>query len=258
MQRQDIEWLRYNISLADGGPYYAETDPHNYLVEPWNAFSSLFYLIPAIFWAIKIRHHLKENLFLAYCIPLLILGGLGSTLFHAFRSSSILLYMDILPILLLTFSVSTYFWQKVYNNWWLTIFTLLLCFLIRLLSFTLDLPIHTLTNIAYAINGVVIFLPIVIVLIRNSFQRVKIILFSILLFATALFFREIDARSFEGLPMGTHFLWHIFSAAGAYFLAEYLYFTHRIELKAEKIKPKEDKHLMQASSKKENGYQMVR
>jgi hypothetical protein len=225
MMMKDPEWERYHISLKDGGPYYTETNLKQYIVEPWNAISSLFFLIPAIYWAIRIRKNLTENIFIAYCIPLLILGGLGSTFFHAFRSSEILLWMDVLPILILTLSVSTYFWHKVYNNWVITIITMIFSFIARRFVLMVHgIPIHTAINISYAISGVTIFLPILIVLIKTRFQKYSIVLLSVFFFILSLICREIDARSIHTLSMGTHFLWHVFSAVGAFFLAQYLFF----------------------------------
>jgi hypothetical protein len=235
MKFKDPEWVRYHISLPDGGPYYAETNLKQFIVEPWNAISSLFFLIPAFYWAFRIRKNLKENAFIAYCIPLLILGGLGSTFFHAFRSSDILLWMDVLPILILTLSVSTYFWHKVYNNWTITIVTMVISFICRRFVLMLGgIPIHTAINISYALSGVTIFLPILIVLIKTSFKNYLSVLLSVLLFVVALICREIDARSIHSLPMGTHFIWHVASAAAAFFLAKYLFFIKDFNITIEK------------------------
>ena len=230
MPPKDIEWQRYNTELPDKGPFYTETDFSNLIVEPWNAISSLLFLIPALYWAFKVRNSLKEYWFLALCVPLLILGGLGSTFFHAFRSSRLLLYMDVLPILVLTIAVSAYFWHKVFNHWLITVVIMVFVYFLRNLVFELDyFSKHTAINVSYAIGGVAIFLPILIVLIRTSFRKVKVAVISVLLFILALFFREIDARTLNLLPMGTHFLWHATSATAAFFLAEYLYFVKGIK-----------------------------
>jgi hypothetical protein len=47
----------------------------------------------------------------------------------------------------------------------------------------------------------------------------------------ALLFRQLDATEFSFLPMGTHFLWHVFSAVGAYFVLKYLYILREIDVK---------------------------
>jgi hypothetical protein len=231
MMSKDPEWERFNVSLSDGGPFYTETNLRHFIVEPWNAFSSLTFLIPAIYWLWKIRKNLRNYGFIAYCIPLLVLGGLGSTFFHAFRSSEILLWMDVLPILILTLSVSTYFWHKVYDNWIVTIVTMILSFLGRRLILTVPgIPVHTAINISYAIGGVTIFLPVLLILIKTTFKKFGVVFLSVICFITSLIFREIDARSIHALPMGTHFLWHVFSAVGAFFLASYLYFINDFDI----------------------------
>lgn len=224
MTEADVEFQRYHTTLPDGGGYYAETNLHNFVVEPWNAYSSLFLLLPAIYWAIKIKGRVRENAFVAYCIPLLMLGGLGSTFFHAFRSSPFLLMMDVLPILLLTLSVAAYLWKRLLNNWYIALAIVAGTFALRM---TVDraeiLSVHTAANFSYAIAGFTIFFPAILIAFRTKFYHVKSLLLSIVLFALALFFRETDAWNVPVLTMGTHFLWHIFTAGGAFFLAKYLY-----------------------------------
>ncbi len=101
-----------NQKPIDGGPIYAETDLSVLFTEPWNALSSLAILLPAVYWAVRLRGDYRTYSFIFYCIPLLFLGGLGSTLFHAFRVSKWLLLMDVLPTATLTLSVSFIFGTK--------------------------------------------------------------------------------------------------------------------------------------------------
>jgi hemolysin III len=55
-------------------------------------------------------------------------------------------------------------------------------------------------------------------------------------FIMALVFRKVDDR-FEWMTMGTHWLWHICTATGVFFLAEYLYLiNHLLPVR----KPKEE------------------
>jgi hypothetical protein len=226
MTDQSIEWQKYHTHLADGGAQYAETNISNFIVEPWNAVSSLLFLIPAIYWAICIRKNIKGHWFIASCIPLLIAGGLGSTLFHAFRSSPLLLMLDVLPILILTLSVSGYFWSKLIPNKWITIAIVFCGFILRRLA--VDTGIfaqHTGANVSYFISGATIFVPVLIVLFKTGFYKASSITLSILMFVLALFFREMDAWQNPLLPMGTHFLWHFFSSIGAYLIAKYVHST---------------------------------
>jgi hypothetical protein len=44
----------------------------------------------------------------------------------------------------------------------------------------------------------------------------------------ALLFRYTDDFEHLALPMGTHWLWHVFSGIGAWFLGVYMYKTNNI------------------------------
>ncbi len=210
--------------MPDGGPVYAETNPDWLIVEPWNGISSLFILLPAIIWLWKIRKEWRGHKFLLACIPFLFLGGLGSTLFHAFRSSYFLLLMDVLPTAILTLLIGIYLWIRVLPHWSYIFLVFAISIGMRLLTFEILSP-HTATNINYVITGITLFIPLIIILKRTRFNRSASIFVSITALAISLAFRELDARaSIQFLPMGTHFLWHIFSGIGAYFLADYLFY----------------------------------
>jgi hypothetical protein len=229
-QFQNQEWKRYHSTLHDGGPLYAETNLDQFIVEPWNALSSLVIVAPALYWLFVIRKDLKNYGFLLFCVPFILLGGMGSMLFHAFRSSPWLLHLDVYPIVALTFFISAYFWSKVFNS---TGLALLLIAGVGLLTYNLFsfLPSHTAINLSYLIRGIALFLPIIFVLSRSGYTGLKQMIISVVLFVISLAFREIDARaSIQFLPMGTHFLWHVFSGMGAFYLGSYLYRVRNYEL----------------------------
>jgi hemolysin III len=220
----------YNQHLTDGGPVYAETNPDHFIVEPWNAVSSLFIVIPAVYWLFRITGLAKDFKFLLYCIPLMILGGAGSTLFHAFRISPFFLFMDILPTALLTFSLMIYFWLKVFKHWWYIIFVIGISIGVRFLFFG-NIPDFMAINISYVITGVLIGLPLLIILFQTKYYKIKDVLLAILFFCLAIVFREMDSRDVPFFPMGTHFLWHGFTGIGAYFILSYLYAFRKREIK---------------------------
>lgn len=225
-QSHDEEWQRYNGGLPDGGPVYAETDLSRFIVEPWNAASSLLIVVPAIYMIVKLWGRFRQFPFLSYCIPLLILGGMGSTIFHAFRASPFFLVMDILPTFILTLSIGIYFWVKVLPQWWQMFFIVIPGIMINFLLFNLDIfSSHTTINVSYGLRGIIVFLPALILLYQTKMAKSGFLIGAIALFILSLIFREWDAHTFSFLPMGTHFLWHAFSGLGAFFLAEYLYFV---------------------------------
>lgn len=224
-----VEWQRYNISLHDGGAMYAETNPEQFIVEPWNAVSSLLLILPAVFWAIQLRNRYNEYPFITFCIPLLFLGGLGSALFHGFRIHPFFLYMDVLPTAILTFSLGIYFWTQATGRWWIGVGMIMLSIVGRIWAFSTFSP-HTAINYSYAISGMVMFFPLGYILFKTNFQRSMTIMLTVGCFALSLLFRETDAWEKQFFPMGTHFLWHTFSAIGAFYLAEYLYFLESSRL----------------------------
>lgn len=219
-----------NQRLADGGPRYAEYHPEQIIVEPWNALSSVAMMLPAIYWLFKAREGLQKHKFFAFAILMVFLGGLGSTLFHAFRMSPVFLLLDVLPSALLTLSLAVFFWLKVLKKWWLVAVVLLPVFALRILLFG-QLEGHLAINISYAISGALVLVPLLILLYRTEFKAGLSVLFVLILFALALLFRQLDVHAFEFLPQGTHFLWHLFSAGGSFFLLHYLYQLRRYEQK---------------------------
>ena len=221
----------FNQRLNDGGPVYSETELGNLIVEPWNAISSLLIVLPALYWLFRIKSEFRNYKFLLFAIPLMILGGSGSTLFHAFRVSRFFLFMDVLPTAVLTLSLSIYFWIKVLKKWWYVFFIIIPVFFIRFLFFG-NLPDHTAINVSYIITGIITGLPLIILLYKTRFYKFKYVLYTILLFILAILFRELDAREISFLPMGTHFLWHVFSGIGAYYILAYLYWFRFRELKS--------------------------
>jgi hemolysin III len=233
--RENSDW--YNKRLEDGGPLYAETELVHFIVDPWNAISSLFIVIPAIYWIFRISGRFSQYKFLLYSIPLMILGGTGSMLFHAFRASPFFLVMDVLPTAILTLSLTIYFWIKVFSKWWYVFFVVLPTVALRFwIHSTNALPEFLAINLSYTLTGLLIGLPLLIILIKTRFSRINDVILAILLFIGAIVFRGMDSQTITFLPMGTHFLWHVFTGIGAYFILSYLYYFRTNELMAYKTK----------------------
>lgn len=219
------------LPTPDGGPYYAETDFSRFIVEPWNALSSLAFLIPVVYWAWKLRGRYRQYPFLTFSMPLLALGGLGSTLFHAFRTSPLLLLMDVLPILILTVAVAIYFWWKVLPHWAFVVVVVGLYFGLWFWLFEYG-PFtgQTRINANYALRGTMIFLPGLLLQFYSRYLGLRDILLATLLFVVALLLRQSDVP-LSWMPMGTHWLWHVSCALGAHFLALYLYQINRMRFR---------------------------
>jgi hypothetical protein len=104
--------------MPDGGPLYTETDPSRLLVEPLNAVTALAFLVLVVAWAVRLRGRYSRYPFLACCLPILAVGGIGGTVYHAFRASRLFLVMDFVPIYLLGLAATVYLWARIRPRWW--------------------------------------------------------------------------------------------------------------------------------------------
>lgn len=216
--------------ITDGGPWYAETHiTDNLIVEPWNAFSSLLIAAPAFYFLWKVRKQPKNYAFLLSAIPFLILNGLGSTLFHGLRTSRAFLIMDFLPALILTLMITIYFWAKALPKWWMGLIVVTPVFLLRFGVIDL-IPGGGGINTSYIIGGVAFLTPLFLIMRKFQYRKALNIVLGTFCFIAAIWFRQVDQNYTDIIPWGTHFLWHVFSGIGAFFLADYLYFMRSEEL----------------------------
>lgn len=212
------------LKVPDGGPIYRETTDLSLLVvEPWNAYSSLTFLVPAFLFLWQLRGQYSAYGFLVYfCSPMLVLGGLGSTFFHAFRASPWLLAMDVLPIVLLTVGISIWMWLKVLPQK-SYIWPVLIVFIGLTVLSTLFLEGQDRISAGYFVRGVMLFLPCFLFLRQTEFRYAYSFFAAVAFFVLALVFRFADEKTNIGfMPWGTHWLWHVSTAIGGYFLGEYL------------------------------------
>ncbi|MDT0676433.1 hypothetical protein [Autumnicola musiva] len=205
----------------DSGPIYQETIAGRFPVEPFNTFSNLFFLVFAVYFARKVYPDYKKQLFLAYSLPVLFVGFIGGTIYHATRSHEIWLIMDWLPILLLCLAVAVYFiflssrllWQRLT----LAVVALLLVFGVRYIPFG-----KFQVSMNYVGTALGLLLPVFIYLYKTRFRYWGTISLAILSFSIALIFRVLD-KFMDNLEMGTHWLWHSFGAISVFFLMSYIF-----------------------------------
>jgi hypothetical protein len=212
------------LEIPDHGPVYRETTDLSLLVvEPWNAYSSLTFLIPAVIFLWQLNGQYRQYAFLAFfCCPLLIIGGLGSTLFHAFRSSGWLLAMDAVPIVLLVVGLSIWMWLKVLPQKIWIVPVLVAFFGLTWLSGAF-LEGQDRISAGYFVRGTMLLLPCYLFLLQTGFRQSAVFFTAVLFFALALVFRFADEKIYLSfMPWGTHWLWHVSTAFGAWFLGKYL------------------------------------
>ncbi|PKP32327.1 MAG: hypothetical protein CVU00_11890 [Bacteroidetes bacterium HGW-Bacteroidetes-17] len=224
--------------ITDFGPMYHEFHADALIKEPWNAYSSIFFLVPVLFWAIKLRGHYRENWIIILLLPLLLLNGVGSTFYHAFRSSNFFLIMDFAPAMVMSLIIGAYLWAKVFEKWYWGLLMIVFAFFItRFFSGTLadSLKISRI-NISYLMNGTIFLAPALIILFKSNFYKWAYVIISIFLLIGAIIFRSLDyptPNPFpEIMPQGTHFLWHIFTALAVFSMGYYFYYLKDLSFKS--------------------------
>lgn len=214
---------------TDGGPIYFETDFARSIVEPWNATTASLFIFIALYWFQKLRKKYSTFIVLTFCTFLLLIGGIGGTLYHAFRNSFFLYMLDVVPIILITVLISLFLWEKLGHSR-----KAVICLTLPFLA--LDRIIHhylprTLSaNSFYLILALIVFFPMIGFLRKTHYIHKKYILESVLFFIMGIYFRASDFSLSTFFPMGTHWLWHLFSAISCLFLSLYLYKIYHFKL----------------------------
>lgn len=173
--------------LSDGGPIYHETDLSHFIAEPWNAVSSLIIALPAIYFLWKLRGQYSNYKFVIYfCAPLLILNGLGSTLFHAFRAHTFFLVLDVAPVAVLTLGLSIWFLYRLLKNWIGVSLVVVGLFALRIFILMFFKGSDAI-NVMYFFTGTIIFVPGLLVVIQSKYCCLNRLLLSILFLGISLF-----------------------------------------------------------------------
>lgn len=206
----------------DTGPIYKETLEGRLPVEPFNTFSNLLFLAIVIYFSLRVYKNTKQQMFLAFALPILFIGFVGGTIYHGTRSHEIWLLMDWVPIVVLCFSAAIYFTFKNSENllqkYGLLLLVILLLFGVKFIKWPNKLG----TSIGYISTAIGLLLPMCLYLIKTKFRYGINILLALIFFSLAITFRITDQRV-DLLEMGTHWLWHSFGAISVFFLMRYIY-----------------------------------
>ncbi|OOQ56675.1 hypothetical protein [Mucilaginibacter pedocola] len=208
---------------ADGGMLYTETNLDHFFPEPFNMVTSALFLIPALYWIIKMKGFDRQYTFLSIAMYFLLIACIGSTTYHGLRRWAFFIYLDWVPIALLCLLASVYFWYKLLGKWYYGALALVVfvgvVFGIRTLMPLGDMQLAISLN--YGVMVTMIVLPLTLLLIRMKGHNAWLVVFSLLAFATALFFRIAD--KWQWLSIGTHFLWHFFGAIATTVIFIFIY-----------------------------------
>jgi hypothetical protein len=208
----------------DRGPIYLETLMGRFPVEPWNTYSNLLFLALIVFWFFRVRRDVRDHRFIAYSLPVFVLGWAGGTVYHATRSHNVWLFLDFGPIALLAFAAAIFFWRRQRAPW--LVAPLLVIGPVAAIGFaasTLD-GFRAGPWLGFSTLALSILMPVLVNLARTRWKDFALVAGALVGFAVAVTFRSIDLRvPIAFLPMGTHWLWHSFGAVAVHLLMLYIY-----------------------------------
>lgn len=210
----------------DRGPIYLETVMGRFPVEPWNTASNLLFLAIIIYWGLRLRRHgIGPYRFIAGALPVLLVGWVGGTIYHATRSANIWLFLDIGPIALLVIATAAFFWRRVGLAWfWIPLVVLGPSTLVMGGISALGLPRVMGPMVGYPMMALSLLLPVLWNLSREKWADMTLVLAALAVFALAVLSRTFDSRlSADLLPMGTHWLWHSLGAVAVQILITYIW-----------------------------------
>ena len=190
--------------------------------------ASLFIWI-VVAWAWRLRGRYRDYPFLICCMPILLAGGIGGTLYHATRVSVVYFLLDVIPISLLGLAGSIYMSFRYFGRRRLWILPAAVVFYIvcNRILFSAVGPISSQlrVNMSYATIAVLVLTPIALVLIRTRFRHGGWVVAGLISVVIAWFFRLVDREPdmVAHLSMGTHWLWHTFGAITTALIVEYFY-----------------------------------
>jgi hemolysin III len=217
---------------TDSGPIYAETlwyqtNTQNFLgiVEPFNAWSNLLFLALILYWGYHCWRQNWRPRLIVFCLPFLLIGFVGGFLYHGYRNLDLWYHMDVIPIMLLTYMVTVYFWSLVDR--------VLLGLILMLAIQTGGLFLSWYFDFNSALGSLFFYIPLagnILLSVTASFVKGKIYSVSNLVLASvlisfALFFRFIDIWAMRFFPQGTHFLWHVGGALSVHFLVRLIWYN---------------------------------
>ena len=222
-----------NAELHDRGPRYTETprDPYAsnspFVAEPWNAVTASFFVVIAVAWLVRLRGRYRDFPFLMCCLPILLAGGIGGTLYHGLRTQRFFFYLDVVPIQILAVTGAVFIAIRLWHrHGWLYLLGSLVVYIgVSRLLFTMILPEspQLAINLNYAALATMVVLPIAILQIQTRFRHFSWFVSGVLAFVIAWFFRLWDERAGPYMPMGSHWLWHTFGAISTALVVEFFY-----------------------------------
>ncbi len=229
------DWLLLkNGRMPDWGPVYTETpaDPYSpdapFVTEPWNTVTATFFIFIALAFVWRLRGRYREFPFLTACLPILLAGAIGGTLFHGTRTQRFYFLLDVIPISLLGVAGALFIAYRLWGRGsWIYYLPGVAVFyiVVNRVLFRMVGPMSSQwsVNLSYASLALVVLSPIAIVLWRTQLRHGGWVVAGVVSFAIAWFFRLVDRDIGATLAMGSHWLWHTFGAISTALMIQFFY-----------------------------------
>ncbi|MBF95798.1 MAG: hypothetical protein CFH34_01147 [Alphaproteobacteria bacterium MarineAlpha9_Bin4] len=201
--------------------FYCERVSDDFFGEPFNAFTNIFFIFSSI---LIIR--LSRDYISFFSVSFI---GLASFLFHTYPSS-LTGFLDVLAIIIFMLLVTNKIYLQFFNlrflySIFISIFFVIICYICGML---LHESILGTSSFYFPIILHLFFLIIYLHKKKFTFENLKYLYYSTLLFSCSILFRILDKKVCVFFPVGTHFIWHIFNAIFLYLLIKFLYLSsHR-------------------------------
>ncbi len=196
--------------------YYCERISGDFFGEPFNAITNIFFIVSAIL-ILKLYHD-YISFFSIFFI------GVSSFAFHTYPNGLTgLLDVIAIVVFMLIFIIRIYkklLGFKLIYSMFIAILFVLVCFTSGLV---LEDTILGTSSFYFPIILHLLFLIIYFNKNKFSFDNLKYLYCSTLLFSSSITLRIIDKKICSIFPTGTHFLWHIFNAIFLYYLIKFFY-----------------------------------
>ena len=207
-------------------PVYCEQPYFSGFFEPLNTITNLLFVLAGILLIIQQKKINKLDFKAIYLSVLLMIIGIGSFLWHFYRTDFTLL-IDSIPIGIFILSYLYFYLTKIISNISLNIILYIFFYLyIIILSYILKNLNNTLIFGNGGLGYIVAISYFLLLQIYNYFNYRKIIknsAFISFIFLISIFFRQIDLIVCNKIGIGTHFIWHILNSIVLYLFVRLLY-----------------------------------
>lgn len=195
-------------------PQYCERVGSGIFSEPINLLSNLAFFVSVILLYKLFKSRKNINFEYWFILTIFLIVGVGSSLWHSLRIP-LAFVLDAVPILVFLISLLVIILKELTGSYKKAIVLTTVSFIFQVVisylfsDFLNGSVLHFVSGIVF--SGVIIW-------IYKKFNCIPgNIIAGLLLYILAMIFRSIDNLVCQYFSLGTHFIWHILNAGGAYF-----------------------------------------